>query len=59
MILNGIKLSQIWPNWTKKGQTGLNICQTDLNKPNKIKRLKWGLKVVNKGKIGLNRVKLS
>ena len=32
MRLNGIKWGQIWPNWTKQDQTGLNICQTELNR---------------------------
>ena len=32
MRLNGIKWGQIWPNWTNQDQTGLNICQKELNR---------------------------
>ena len=56
MRSNGINWGQIGANWTKRGQAGLNICQTEFNKV----KVKLGIKVANRGKLGyilLNWVK--
>ena len=41
--LNSIKRDQIWSKLTKQGQTGINICQKELNRAKRYKQASNGI----------------